>query len=258
MFRAIRLTILIGLLVFVAAGAYLSRARSTDWDASLWIAIHPINGDSSEATARYIEALSNESFAAIEAFMSREAGHYELPLSEPVRVELYDDVAEAPPRLDRDVSALSRAFWSLRLRYWAWHAGSDGGRPPPDIRMFVLYHDPALTSSVPHSLGLQKGLLGVVYAYADPEMTASNNIVIAHEFLHTVGASDKYDAGDDRPSYPDGFAEPEQQPLYPQERTEVMAGRRMVSEQVWEMPASLKDVVIGEKTATEINWIRPQ
>jgi hypothetical protein len=34
-----------------------------------------------------------------------------------------------------------------------------------------------------------------------------------------------------------------------------MAGRRMVSEQLWEMPASLQDVVIGDKTATEINWI---
>jgi hypothetical protein len=102
---------------------------------------------------------------------------------------------------------------------------------------------------------LQKGLVGVVYAFAGPEMTATNNIVIAHEFLHTVGATDKYEAADDRPSYPDGFADPDQQPLYPQERTEVMAGRRMVSEQLWEMPESLRDVVIGEKTATEINWI---
>jgi hypothetical protein len=255
MFRVIRQALLIGLLVFVAAGAYLSRARSTDWDAPLWVAIHPINADGSEATASYIESLSNESFAAIETFLTREAGHYDLPLTEPVRVELYDEVAEAPPLLDRNGGVLTRALWSLRLRYWAWHSGSDGGHPPPDIRMFVLYHDPATTESVPHSLGLQKGLVGVVYAFAGAEMTATNNIVIAHEFLHTLGATDKYQPADDRPSYPEGFADPDQQPLYPQERTEVMAGRRMVSEQVWEMPASLRDVVIGEKTATEINWL---
>jgi hypothetical protein len=255
MFRTIRLALLLGLLAFVAAGAYLSRARSTDWDAALWVAIHPINADGSEVTTDYVEQLSNESFAAIETFMAREAEHYELPLTEPVRVELYDEVPEAPPLLDRDGGFLSRAFWSLKLRHWAWRTGSDGAHPPPDIRMFVLYHDPASTNSVPHSLGLQKGLVGVVYAFAGAEMTAPNNIVIAHEFLHTLGASDKYEPGDDRPSYPDGFADPEQEPLYPQERTEVMAGRRMVSEQLWEMPASLRDVVIGEKTATEINWI---
>jgi len=58
---------------------------------------------------------------------------------------------------------------------------------PEDIRIFVLYHDPALTPVVPHSLGLAKGLIGVVYAFAAPEMTGGNNVVIAHEMLHTVG-----------------------------------------------------------------------
>lgn len=255
MFRTIRLAILSGVLVFVAAGAYLSRTRSTDWDTPLWIAIHPINADGSEVTTRYIDALSNDTFAAIEEFMTREAERYQLPLSEPVRVELYDEIAETPPLLDREGSALNRAWWSLKLRYWAWHAGSDGGHPPPDIRMFVLYHDPTLTESVPHSLGLQKGLVGVVYAFADRDMTGSNNIVIAHEFLHTVGATDKYHPADDRPTFPGGYADPDQQPLFPQQRTEVMAGRHMLSEQDWEMPTGLRQVVIGPQTAAEINWV---
>ena len=94
------------------------------------------------------------------------------------------------------------------MRYWSWSATRAEKRAPPDIDMFVLYHDPELTSSVPHSLGLQKGLLGVVYAFADASMTASNNIVIAHEFLHTVGATDKYDPANDQPQFPDGYADP--------------------------------------------------
>ena len=93
MFRAIRLAILIGVLVFVAAGAYLSRARSTDWDTPLWIAIHPINADGSDVTIEYVDGLSSDTFTAIEEFMAGEAGHYQLPLSEPVRVELYDEIA---------------------------------------------------------------------------------------------------------------------------------------------------------------------
>lgn len=257
MFRTIRLAILLGLLVFVAMGAFLVRARTTDWDAPLWVAIHPINADRSEVASDYIAALSNDTFTPIEEFLAREAERYQVPISEPVRVELYDEVQESPPQLDRNGNALSTALWSLKLRFWAWRVGNDGSHPPPDIRMFVLFHDPASTPSVPHSLGLQKGLVGVVYAYADGGMTGANNIVIAHEFLHTVGASDKYDGDDDRPLFPTGYADPEQQPLYPQERAEVMAGRRMLSEHEWDMPASLRGVVVGPETAAEINWIDP-
>ncbi|MGH8311629.1 MAG: hypothetical protein ACRETX_17780, partial [Steroidobacteraceae bacterium] len=149
MFRAIRLTILLGLLVFVATGAFLARARTTDWDAALWVAIHPINAAGSSVSTQYIDTLSNETFGPIEEFIAREAARYQVRVSEPVRVELYDEVGEMPPQLDGSSNALNRALWSLRLRFWAWRMASDGDRPPPDIRMFVLFHDPASTSVVP-------------------------------------------------------------------------------------------------------------
>jgi hypothetical protein len=34
-----------------------------------------------------------------------------------------------------------------------------------------------------------------------------------------------------------------------------MAGRRMVSEQEWDMPYGLREVVVGPQTAAEIRWI---
>jgi hypothetical protein len=85
-------------------------------------------------------------------------------------------------------------------------------------------------------------------------MHGENCIVIAHELLHTLGATDKYDPADGKPVFPVGFAEPDRHPLYPQPFAEIMAGRRMVSESLWEMPSSLDEVTIGETTATEINW----
>ena len=256
MFRAIRITILLLILAFVATGAYLAHARSTDWDKPLWVAIHPIAADESTATRRYVDSLTEESFAPVGTFLAAQAQHYGLTLTEPARVRLYGELRELPPKLEPNASLLGRAAWSLRLRYWAWSATRAEKRAPPDIDMFVLYHDPQLTSSVPHSLGLQKGLLGVVYAFADPSMTAGNNIVIAHEFLHTVGATDKYDLANDQPQFPDGYADPQRTPLVPQDRAEIMAGRRMLSETEWEMPDSLRSVVIGPKTAQEINWTR--
>jgi hypothetical protein len=256
-FRAIRITILLLVLAFVATGAYLSRARSTDWDKALWVAIHPIAADDSPATRRYVDSLTEDTFVPVGRFLATQAEHYSLTLAEPARLRLYGELHELPPRLEPDASLPARALWSLRLRYWAWSATSAEKRAPPDIDMFVLYHDPERTSSVPHSLGLQKGLVGVVYAFADPSMTATNNIVIAHEFLHTVGATDKYDPQTDQPQFPDGYADPERTPLVPQENAEIMAGRRMVSETEWEMPETLLNVVIGPRTAQEINWSRP-
>ena len=49
-----------------------------------------------------------------------------------------------------------------------------------------------------HSTGLQKGMLGVVNAFASADQEGSNAVVIAHELLHTFGATDKYDRKNER------------------------------------------------------------
>ena len=72
--------------------------------------------------------------------------------------------------------------------------------------------------------------------------------------LHTIGATDKYSFSTLQPDYPIGYVEPERQPLHPQRFTEIMAGRRAVSESQAEMPASLRNVRLGAVTAREIGW----
>jgi hypothetical protein len=80
--------------------------------------------------------------------------------------------------------------------------------------------------------------------------------VIAHEILHTLGATDKYDPASLAPLYPDGYAEPDRQPRYPQPLTEIMAGRRAVDASTYEMPETLAEVRVGDATAREIRWIQ--
>ncbi|MEO1897775.1 MAG: hypothetical protein ABGX36_08190 [Cycloclasticus sp.] len=104
-----------------------------------------------------------------------------------------------------------------------------------------------------HSLGLQKGLIGVVNAYAAEGYRATNNIVIAHELMHTVGASDKYDLSTGQPIYPYGFAKPDNH--YEQTKAEIMAGRVPLNERESVMPKSLRYSIIGNKTAREIAWV---
>jgi hypothetical protein len=111
-----------------------------------------------------------------------------------------------------------------------------------------------LSPVVPHSLGIEKGLIGVVNAFAVEAMDGGNDMVIAHELLHTLGATDKYDPINDAPVFPDGYGNPRQSPLYPQKFAELMAGRRMLSATSWEQPSSLDEVVIGPATAIEIRW----
>jgi hypothetical protein len=72
--------------------------------------------------------------------------------------------------------------------------------------------------------------------------------------LHTLGATDKYDLRTNQPTQPDGFAEPDRQPLYPQEFAELMGGRISVSSTEATTPESLEQVMVGAKTASEIGW----
>ncbi len=139
------------------------------------------------------------------------------------------------------------------MRYWSW--SFDNYDRPKDIQVFVIYFDPEQSQRLAHSLGLQKGLIGVVNAFADKKMFKENNIVITHEILHTVGASDKYDPRTNQPLFPVGFAEPDREPSLPQKKAEIMAGRIPVDVNKTKPPKSLKKVLVGETTATEIRWV---
>jgi hypothetical protein len=255
--RNIRILVLLLVLLAVALQQWLDRVHTQSWQQTLWVGIYPLDADGSRAAHDYIEALTVRDFEPIEAFLAREAHRYGVQLDDPVHIELYPQGAELPPALAPDAGPLRIAWWSLKLRWYAHHASTVPGRVPSRIRMFVLYHDPASLEHAPDSHGLQKGLVGVVRAFAAREMTGSNDIVIAHEFLHTVGASDKYDFASGQPLYPNGYAEPDRKPLYPQPAAEIMAGRRALSEQESEMPRTLNNVVVGPATAGEIRWTHP-
>jgi hypothetical protein len=251
-----RITVLLLLLVIVAGMTYIDKARTTSWKSTLWVGIFPMNGDGSEVSERYLRTLTVADFAGIETFFANEARRYGVAVDRPIRIELYPSPAERPPMLRQGSGPIATAWWSLKMRWYARSAANVPGRAPSHIRVFVLFHDPAVNERVPHSLGLQKGLVGVVHAFADREMRGQNNIVIAHETLHTVGATDKYDLSSGEPRYPEGFAEPDRSPRFPQPTAEIMAGERPVSPTSHEMPDDLVDEAVGRQTAMEIGWTK--
>lgn len=254
MFKNIRIMLLLYVLLIVAVGAWLAKSRSTDWDTPLNVIVYSINGDGSEVSENYIDKLDESDFEPIESFFAEEAARYGVALKDPVEAILAGTLDARPPLPPRSGSTLSIIIWSLKLRYWAWQ--NDNYPYPQDVQIFVQYYDPKTSPTVAHSLGLQKGLLGIVNAFAHDEMKQENNVVIAHELLHTLGAIDKYDPDNNMPLYPVGYAEPDKQPLHPQRKAEIMAGRFIAENNKLMQPRRLAEVVVGRATALEINWIQ--
>jgi hypothetical protein len=256
MFRKFRILILLLVLATVGLGAWRSNARLTAWEHSIHVAVYPIAGDNSPATAAYIRVLSNDSFADIAQWMQSQTEKHGLSVLQPVVLNLAPPLAETPPLPPRPASALDAILWSLKLRWWASQHDQISG-PKPHIRLFVLFHDPERNGTVPHSTGLSKGQVGIIHAYASRQQRRQNNVVIAHEMLHTFGATDKYDLATLQPIYPEGYAEPQRNPRLPQEMAEIMGGRTPIDGQTAEIPTSLADTLIGAETAKEIGLTKP-
>jgi hypothetical protein len=254
-FRSLRQLILLTILLMVATGSYLTQMRSTSWEEPLWVTLYPIDADGRQATKKYIDALTGKPFMAIERFMEQETRRYGVDIDRPIRIDIGLPVDGLPPAPPVDRNPFKIALWSLELRWWAYQATKDQTGATPDIRLFIVYHDPDISFEVMHSLAMQKGMLGIVHAFADRRLQNKNNVVIAHEMLHTLGATDKYARENNLPLYPIGYAEPDGTRLYPQRYAEIMGGRIPLSESEAVMPDSLRQVRVGGSTALEIRWI---
>jgi hypothetical protein len=252
MFKAIRISILLLILTFVVLSTWLSAARSTDWNNTLYVKVYPINADGSELTSRYIDNLTVRTFEGIEAFVARETERYGKSVSRPVRMELGEVISEQPPSLDGASSVLGVMFWSLKMRWWVGSVTSDQDAIEPDVSIFVRYHQAEGVFVLENSVGMQKGMFGIVNAYTGRRHRGRNNLIIAHEFFHTLGASDKYEMGSGQPHNPAGLAEPDRSPLYPQRYAEIMGGRIALAENDAVIPQSLKFALVGPITAGEI------
>jgi hypothetical protein len=242
-------------LISVALGSWLTSKRSTNWEQPLWIAIYPINADNSAVTQQYISQLTLQDFTSIEQFMSEEAQEFKLALQKPFTIKLAPEVKSLPPEPPESGAIWEIMLWSLQLRYWAYQANTFQG-PKPHIRVFVKYFNAKDRQPLAHSLGLQQGMLGIVNAFASQKMSAANAVVITHEILHTLGATDKYDLNSGLPVYPEGYVETRREPLHPQELAEIMAGKIPVSKTKAEIPRGFHQVIIGEQTAREIKWLQ--
>ena len=140
------------------------------------------------------------------------------------------------------------------MRWWAWRMGHGDGLITADVQMFLLLQGLDGNTEVGISVGMRKGRYGIVKAFAREALAETNLVVFTHELLHVLGATDKYVLSTGEPIYPQGFADPHQQPLFPQFRAEIMGGRIPLNAYSSTMPDSLEQCKIGHVTAEEIGF----
>lgn len=254
LFRLLRIGALLTILIIVAASTWLTERRLASWERPVWVTFYPLAADDGPDTAEFVRRLNEDSFVEINDFFERQARRFGIELTPVVNVQVAPVMAELPPDIpDRHVPH-EVAWWSLKMRWYAWNMDRKDGLVEPDIQVFALYHGRNGKSERRMSVGMRKGMYGVANLYASGRMNSRNQVVIAHELLHVLGATDKYSLGSNEPLYPHGYADPNQRPLFPQARCEIMGGRTPISAYSSIMPRSLDECTIGIETAREIGF----
>ena len=253
MWKKVRVAILLIILAIVIIRSWQDQA-DLSWKNSFYVAVYPVNADQSPQVEQYIQTLQLTDFAAASEFINSEAKRYGLPLYRPINIVLGKPVQELPPAPPVDGGLMNVMLWSLKLRYFAWKH-EQPFNVHPQIQLYLLYFDPKQHPRLSHSTALQKGRVGRVNLFGDASYSQQNLVILSHELLHTLGASDKYDFANNMPTFPDGFAYPQQQPIYPQAKAELMGGRIPLTDSKAVIPKNLAQTVIGAKTAKEIGWI---
>jgi len=251
MFRRIRVALLLYVLLFVAVGTYLTQTRVTDWNEPLWVNVYAAPADDARAVDSTIAA---EDLAAIESFFTSQARAYGLGLERPFRFHAAGVIDAPLPSLPVTSSFFAAIAWSLRMRWRVAMLNWSSDAPTPDIVLLVVHHELRDGLPVERSGALRKGLIAVAHVIAEHAAREANRVVMAHEVLHTLGATDKYDPVTNMPIFPFGYAEPDRAPLHPQDKAELMGGRVPRSPREAEIPRDLSQVVIGPATALEIGW----
>ena len=258
-FFHLRLTFLLGVLAIVVVWALRDvtrRKARTDWTETLTVAIvvlrvGPIDAALTEKLRDRVHALEQR--------LADEYRRYGGASHAPFRVELYGplDVPSSTPEQPREgIVDLVRYTFDL------WRYVRDVNRRAAlsastvDSSIYVVARPardgrPALVEGTSE----EGGTIGIVEVELDEDMADFALFVAAHELLHTLGATDKYDAHG-RAVVPAGLAEPERIPLYPQRFAEVMARNVPLGPTTERAPSTLDELRVGEATAREIGWVR--
>ena len=253
--KHVRVAILLGVLalvIFYAAHDVLRRRERAEWRRTLDVALVLVTAGGADAEAvrdvrRRVPALASR--------LRDQFARYRPDGFAPFAFTVYGPVAEevAHPGAPGDgFSAALRHAYEL----WRFTRDIDGRASVPsrgfDARLYVLVRPPSDRALV-EGVSEHGGRVGIATAELDVSSVDLALFVAAHELFHVVGASDRYGA-DGSTLFPEGLAEPDLVPQFPQRYAELMARNRPLSATDEARPESLDELWVGTKTAQEIGW----
>lgn len=254
-FKLIRVVLLLSILFVLVVGTWMAEKRMAAWERPILVTVYPIAADDSPGIADFVEEIDERVFDPVNAFFDEQASPYGFSVTPAFRFQIARPSAERPPEPPGQFDPVAVGLWSLKMRWWAFRRDLGDDLVSPDVQMFVLYHGVNGVGEMGISVGMRKGRYGIVKAVARESAQPTNLVVFTHELLHVLGATDKYVITTGEPIYPDGYAEPQQQPLFPQTRAEIMGGRIPLSAVASVMPKSLEQCKVGRLTAEEIGFM---
>ena len=248
---AILLFVLFVVILYAIRDVRSRRARNA-WERTLDVAVVLVEVEGRGRLDPGAGVALQDRLVALEDRLRAEAERHGMRTAKPFRFRLFGPVVAgaAPPRPAGD-GALDLAKQAALLDRWVANVDPRAGVVPDhwDTRIYVVARPPASeTRNVVEGESQEGGRIGIVDVELDARMADLTLFVVAHELLHTLGASDKYDEAG-RVREPDGLVEPERAPLYPQPFAEVMARNRPVTRDREVVPVSLDELGVGPATA---------
>lgn len=259
-FMAMRVAVLlVALFCIVAWGFTRQRKRDwrTQWDRPLGVGVvllattepSPETGLAwSEGVARLTQRLASE--------FARYHGDTDTPFLFQVHGPIL--VAAAPEFRPESDSFVDRAKHAFTLFRALRELDAKAQLPVRglDVRLYVVLEpSPALRSGIVEGVGEAGGDVGLIRAPLGETDLTLPLTALAHEMLHCLGATDKY-GPEGHALLPQGLAEPNRRPMFPQRSAEVMVGELPLGPSEGRLARSLDEVAIGPATAAEIRWVR--
>ncbi len=249
------LLLLFGVVLY-ALGELERRERGRDWTQPVRVAVVLVLDRDQPPTPAAI-ARFEERTLDLSARLEEERLRYAPDATPPFQFSVH--TTEEP---DRPRPRLTRTgLWST-IRYnfdlWRYASAVDDRaniETDHDIRIYVRARTPdSAERQMVEGASQHGGNLGLVDVDLDESSVDFGLFVVAHELFHTCGAEDKYDARG-LALVPEGLAEPELRPPFPQRYAEVMARGRPLAPGVETPPTELGDLRVGHQTAGEIGWL---
>lgn len=256
----------VSVLLAVLAGVLLwgwrdirSRRARNDWDHTLVVAIALVRLEPLDDVD--VAALQKE-LPALQDRLSAELARYRPGAPHPFRFELRAPVdGSAPPPAPASDGPVDLAEYAYALSSYVDDIDKRAGIDPSlyDVRIYVALRRPRKAEvTLAEGQSQQGGRIGIVQVELDTDAEGAHLplVVVAHELMHTLGGTDKYDPATGRSLVPLGLAEPDRVPLFPQRYAEIMSRNRPVSATEEKVPESFEEIAVGPATAREIGWLR--